>query len=215
VRFECFWSGPFGTIHVGTWKGGAYTNDSTGAFAHCAAGSDYVSGVGLIVGRSADHSWLLGFISASWNLTLGATIPIDIIFDGKAQFRVFGNVPNSKLISAPLPDAAANRMRKSHLMVATANNQTFQFNLGSVEKLMPMITNCVDKVRTGGVANAGDFSIPAPKPPIVPTAAKSNDSEEPTPAEKPEKLVNVNATGFVISTRGHVLANSLGCGTDN
>ncbi len=37
-------AGPFGTIHVGNWSGGAYTNDSTAAFSHCAAGASYVSG---------------------------------------------------------------------------------------------------------------------------------------------------------------------------
>jgi S1-C subfamily serine protease len=93
-------------------------------------------------------------------------------------------------------------------MVATGNNQTFQFNLESFDKLMPMIANCVEKVRAGGVANAGDFSIMAPKPPVVPTAARSNESEELTQTEKPAKLVNVNGTGFIVSTRGHVLTNS-------
>ncbi|TMJ23150.1 MAG: serine protease, partial [Alphaproteobacteria bacterium] len=38
-------AGPFGTIHVGAWNGGAYTDDNTGNFSHCAAGSEYASGV--------------------------------------------------------------------------------------------------------------------------------------------------------------------------
>ena len=31
--------GPYGSINVGNWKGGAYTDDQTGAFTHCAAGT--------------------------------------------------------------------------------------------------------------------------------------------------------------------------------
>jgi hypothetical protein len=27
--------GPYGNIHVGQWKGGAFTDDNTGAFSHC------------------------------------------------------------------------------------------------------------------------------------------------------------------------------------
>jgi hypothetical protein len=27
--------GPYGTISVGNWKGGAFTNDQTGEFSHC------------------------------------------------------------------------------------------------------------------------------------------------------------------------------------
>ena len=29
--------GPFGSIKIGYWAGGAYTDDNTGAFSHCAA----------------------------------------------------------------------------------------------------------------------------------------------------------------------------------
>jgi hypothetical protein len=31
--------GPYGSISVGNWQGGAYTNDQTGSFTHCAAGA--------------------------------------------------------------------------------------------------------------------------------------------------------------------------------
>ena len=50
-------AGPFGTIHIAGWSGGAYTNDSTGAFSHCAAGADYASGVSLVVSATATNSW--------------------------------------------------------------------------------------------------------------------------------------------------------------
>ena len=41
--------GPYGTISVGNWQGGAYTNDQTGSFSHCAAGARYASGVYFMV----------------------------------------------------------------------------------------------------------------------------------------------------------------------
>jgi hypothetical protein len=63
--------GPYGTIHVGNWMGGAYTNDSNGAFSHCAAGSDYESGVSLIVSQTATGSWLLGLASQKFGFKQG------------------------------------------------------------------------------------------------------------------------------------------------
>jgi hypothetical protein len=36
-----FARGPYGSISVGNWQGGAYTNDKNGAFTHCAAGTTY------------------------------------------------------------------------------------------------------------------------------------------------------------------------------
>jgi hypothetical protein len=32
-------AGPYGNIHVGNWKGGAFTDDNGGAFTHCGATS--------------------------------------------------------------------------------------------------------------------------------------------------------------------------------
>jgi hypothetical protein len=46
--------GPYGSISVGNWQGGAYTNDQTGSFTHCAAGARYASGVYFLV--MIDHS---------------------------------------------------------------------------------------------------------------------------------------------------------------
>src|SRR5256885_11664534 len=41
--------GPYGSISIGNWQGGAYTNDQTGSFSHCAAGARYASGVYFMV----------------------------------------------------------------------------------------------------------------------------------------------------------------------
>ena len=54
-------AGPFGAIHVGQWSGGAYTDEKTGTFSHCAAGTTYASGINLVVGQNANSSWLIGF----------------------------------------------------------------------------------------------------------------------------------------------------------
>jgi hypothetical protein len=51
--------GPYGSFNVGNWKGGAYTNDRTGAFSHCAAGAGYDSGIYFMVtvDQGAGWSW--------------------------------------------------------------------------------------------------------------------------------------------------------------
>ena len=56
-------AGPFGKIHVGNWSGGAFSDDNTGGFSHCAASSGFASGAILVVGQNAANSWLLGFAS--------------------------------------------------------------------------------------------------------------------------------------------------------
>jgi S1-C subfamily serine protease len=199
-------AGPFGTIHVGNWNGGAYTNDTTGAFSHCAAGAGYQN-VSLTIGQNANRSWLIGFFNPSWNLPEGQSFQLTVTFDGQSHFQVFGNSIQGKLISAVLPDPALNVLRKSHLMVVTDNQHAVSFELPMVGKLLPMIATCVDRMKANGVAAAGDFSIAAAKPPISAAAGKSDvAASERAPAA--EKLINVTGTGFVISSSGHIVTNN-------
>lgn len=201
-------AGPFGTIHVGNWSGGAYTSDSTGAFSHCAAGASYVSGFSLTLGRNANNTWLLGLANPNWNLTLGETFPIDITFDGQAQFHIFANAVSPNLISAILPDGAANRFRKSHLMIAAGKVQTIPFDLKSADKLMAALANCVESVKAVGVANAGDFSKVPPKPPAAPAKSTAIAAGESPASAKTTRLINITGTGFVISAAGHIVTNN-------
>lgn len=53
--------GPYGSITVGNWQGGAYTDDNSGNFTHCAAGASYQSGIYFLVLVDAAGHWRLGF----------------------------------------------------------------------------------------------------------------------------------------------------------
>jgi hypothetical protein len=78
-------AGPFGTIQVGTWKGGAFSDNNTGEFSHCAATSTYGSGISLVVGQNAAGSWLLSFASPNFRLNKGSTVPLDVVFDARSR----------------------------------------------------------------------------------------------------------------------------------
>jgi S1-C subfamily serine protease len=203
---SAFAAGPYGSIHVGNWTGGAYTDDKTGAFSHCAAGTPYLSGVFVTLGQNSSGSWLLGFGNERFRLTPGETFPIDLTFDGQAQYHLFGTAVSAVFVTALIPNnSVMNQIRKSHLMVAEAKGATFQFVLNSTGQLLPTIANRVAKLRSGGLANAGDFSIP-----IAPQVAKPDvqTTATATPPPKSGKKFNMNGTGFVISTSGHILTNN-------
>ena len=205
---SAFAAGPFGTIHVGNWQGGAYTNDTTGAFSHCSAGTGFANGLNLLISQNTDRMWVIGFVSLNWNFPDGQQAPLDITFDGQSQFRLFGTAIQHKLISAVLPNPALNVLRKSRLMVVTDSNQhSANFDLAMVGKLVPVIATCVDRMKANGVAAAGDFSIAAVKPPIA-TAASKSDVDGPETAATPGKLINATGTGFVVSGNGHIVTNN-------
>src|SRR6187551_2897990 len=74
--------GPYGSINVGNWKGGAYTNDQSGSFSHCAAGARYTSGIFFLVMIDGSGGWSLGFMHEDWKLVQGQAFPLTLTFDG-------------------------------------------------------------------------------------------------------------------------------------
>jgi S1-C subfamily serine protease len=215
-------AGPYGSIHVGLWNGGAYTNESTGAFSHCVAASAYPNRVILVFGQNAGRAWFLGFANLGVSFLVGETFPVQVTFDGQEQFELFVTADTVALATGNLTNnAMLEQFRKSRTMVVMPEHryfrgQTFQFNLNSTGQLVQIIANCVAKVNASGLANAGDFSILPPKPPAPATPAKSettasvssSPSSKAAALSKPAKLVDVNGTGFVVSTAGHIVTNN-------
>ena len=159
--------GPFGSIKVGLWTGGAYTNDATGKFSHCAAGAPYLSGIFFMVVMDSSNSWGLGFAHETWQLQIGESFPIDLTFDGQAQFHVFGKALARNNVLVPMPGNSnlMTQFRKSSTMSAMAKGQLFQFKLDGTAQLIPTLANCVALVKAKGVTNVGDFTaVQAPKP---------------------------------------------------
>ena len=158
--------GPYGTINVGNWKGGAFTDDRTGEFSHCGATAVYQNGIYFVVMIDGKPSWSLGFAHDSWTLASGKAFPIQLTFDGQAPVNVHGIAISDKLLRVPMPDTSnlIAQFRKAKQMSAYAQGQLLQFNLDQTAQLLPTLANCVAKVKLNGVANAGDFSVPvAPK----------------------------------------------------
>jgi len=199
--------GPYGNISVGNWKGGAYTNDQTGAFSHCAAGTPYVSGIFFVVSVSQSSEWSLGFAHEKWALTTGQAFPIDLTFDGQAPFSVHGVPISDKMVVVSMPKNSSliAQFRKANAMTAFTQGQLFQFKLDQTAHLLPTLANCVAKTKQVGIANAGDFTIPVPA--VAKPVASSSAAPSTSPEGKPAKMGDQTGTGFVVSANGHVVTN--------
>ena len=196
--------GPYGSINVGNWKGGAYTNDQTGAFTHCSAGTQYTSGIYFMVMIDNGGGWSLAFAHDKWSLKTGEAFPLTLTFDGQQPFNVHGVPIAEKLVrvSMPITSSLITQFRKARAMTAYTQGQLFQFNLDQTAQLLPAVLNCVEKTKRGGIASAGDFVVPVAKP----VAAATTPPPSAQPA-KPDKLLSQTGTGFLVSTTGHVVTN--------
>ena len=85
--------GPYGSIKVGNWQGGAYTNDASGEFSSCSAASAYKSGITVIVLVGANMTWRLAFANSNWKLV--KNFPLILTFDGQQPFNVSAQVLES------------------------------------------------------------------------------------------------------------------------
>ena len=121
--------GPYGSVNLGNWQGGAYTNDNSGEFTHCASGAIYQSGIYLVVSVGADLRWRLGFAHENWQLTTGHTFPLALTFDGQPAINVQGLPISSHLVNVEMPanSSLIAQFRKAKFMTAFAQGQLFDF----------------------------------------------------------------------------------------
>lgn len=182
--------GPYGSISVGNWIGGAFTSDQTGEFSHCAATAAYQSGIIFVVMIDPSPSWSLGFAHDSWSLPSGKAFPIALTFDGGPPVKVQGVPVSNKLVRVPMPDTSAliKQFRKARTMTAYAQGQLFQFKLDQTAQLLPSLANCVVKVKQSGLANAGDFSVTAPPRQAAATPPPVGGSLAPGPQTGPADM---------------------------
>ena len=193
-------AGPFGSVNVGNWIGGAFSNDETGAFSHCAATTSYANGVILVVGQNATGTWTLSFASPGARFNKGENAAIDVIFDGQEQARLFATANQPNMLTAIMPTNVVRTFQKASLMVATAGRTVLNFNLTSTGPVIAALANCVARVKADGLSKAGDFTKSAAKP------ATTADKPSAPPAGKPGR--GKSGTGFVVSASGHIVTNN-------
>lgn len=201
--------GPYGSISVGNWKGGAFTADTTGEFTSCSAFAPYKSGITVFVIVSANMTWRLGFSHDDWKLATGQSFPIVLTFDGQRPFNVSAGVLGPSLVAVDMPDNSSliNQFRKSKTMSAFTQGQLFQFDMAGTSVLLPTLVNCVSKTKSLGVANVGDFTVALPSKQAVKSVAATAPVPSAPAETKPAKLGDQTGTGFVVSSGGHVVTN--------
>jgi hypothetical protein len=142
---------------VSGWSMGAYTNDTTGRFSHCAASAQYRNGLLLLFSVSESFQWSIGFSSNDWNLTQGRDIEVDFRVDGGRLNTVRGTAVNTRLLRAPLPDSVDlfNQFRVGlRLVVSLNDNAPVTFNLTDTNAMLSEILRCAQKYK--GYADRND-----------------------------------------------------------
>lgn len=172
-------AGPIGSIHVGPWIGGAYTEDSTGQFIGCRAASVYPNGFAVLVSIRSDGSWSLEFSRQTGVMKPGETMAIDLTFDGQAQFHVFGRAIADNAITVQMPNNSGliSQFRKSKSMTVFSEGKIVGFNLDGTSQLISSLANCVAVVNQRGPSQNTDYTVKeSPKVAAAPEPAPARSS---------------------------------------
>ncbi|WP_315803416.1 hypothetical protein [Bradyrhizobium sp. SZCCHNS3002] len=153
--------GPYGSVSVAGWSGGAYTDDNTGKFSSCIASASYKSGINFGVLALPTYNWALAFIHPGWSLSQGQKFPIVLSFDGRNSYNVEGSVWSANMVVVPMPNDSSliKSFRAARTMSAFAQGNLFQFDLNGTSVLLPSLANCVRMINAGGLAAATNFTV--------------------------------------------------------
>jgi hypothetical protein len=132
------------TFSFGNWSGGAYSNDVTQAFDHCAANARYNSGIfmGFIIDRN--FNWSMRFSHPAWRLEPGQSFNIAFTVDDMSPLSATAVALTSNIVDVRLADNLElfTRFRHGRLLRVAAANQVFDFSLRGTSQLLPILLNC-------------------------------------------------------------------------
>jgi hypothetical protein len=131
--------------HIGNWLVGAYSDDKTGAFSHCAASVQYNSGILMLLAIDRSYQWSMGFATSNWHLTVGHEYPISFTVDNTQALDGTGVAVRTDMVRVPLADSAAlfNQFRRGYMLRVYSADQKFEFVLSGTNKILPALLRCV------------------------------------------------------------------------
>jgi hypothetical protein len=211
--------GPYGSIRVAGWSGGAFTDDKTGEFSNCIASANYKSGINVGVLVTKTYHWALGFTHPSWALAPGQKFPIVLSFDGRNTYNVDGVAVSRVMVLVQMPEDSAliKSFRVARTMSAFAQGNLFQFNLNGTAILLPSLVNCVKTINANGIAAATDFSVAtnvtprlvSPTTPTTPPTTPPTTTSSLQPDRPQEGSVELQLEAMQIASNFILKASSL------
>jgi hypothetical protein len=195
LAMPAYSAGPYGRIVVGNWAGGAYTNDRTGIFSHCAVNAGYRNGTRMLTSVTSDFKWLLGFSHPNWKLTPGNKLALELVFDRTSRLNVTAEVRTPVLITIAMPaDSDLIRaFRQGRFLELIARDRRLTFALTSTAEMLPALIDCV---KQSGHIRGPIASVP-PAPATRSPAEAAAAAEKKAVLQKSRDLIRTKMLGCI------------------
>lgn len=131
-------------FNIGGWYAGAYTNDATGRFSHCAGTATYRSHIALVFSINRTFHWSMGLANTIWRLHVGTKYPVAFSVDQRVPIRTVATVIMPSMIEIPLTDSATlfHQFQNGYVLHVATAKRVFSFNLTNTSKLLPALLEC-------------------------------------------------------------------------
>lgn len=131
-------------FQVASWVAGAYDDNNSGQFSHCAVSTSYEDGGVLLFAVDRNLRWTMGMVNPLWKLELGSTYEVVYAIDGEHPATAPGiAIDDSQMvISLDGGSAQLNRIRYARRLTVFAANQVSNFALGETEAALSAALSC-------------------------------------------------------------------------
>jgi hypothetical protein len=161
---------------VRDWDIGAYSDDQTKEFSHCAMSASYKNGILLIFSIDRSKNWFMGLANDNWRLTEGERYDFDIQLDGAQGKRWFGDAVNPKMLLVPLADSAAlfELFSAANILTVNAANGTYRFSLSNSRIALQAVAECTARHLAASVQNPFAKGNPFERAPRSPGSGRDD-----------------------------------------
>lgn len=153
------------------WIVGAYSNNQTGQFSHCATSVGYTTGISLFFHLNRNFTWSMGLANARWRHGAGRTFNLEYYIDTGHRTPVRATVTGTGLVQIPLPDSRSlfEQFRIGQVLYVYDGVETFRFKLTNSAKALGATLDCTSRYARGGQ--------PAPSAALPPPQAAQGDAD--------------------------------------
>lgn len=153
-------------LNVMGWIVGAYSDNRTGQFSHCATSIPYRSGTTLFFHLGRNYTWSMGLHNPRWQSAPGALIDLIYYIDTGPQTRVRAHVTTLGLVNIPLADSQAlfDAFKRGRRLFVVDSRERFAFDLTNSSKALTAVYECVQRHLSGRSPPPGPHPGPTPGP---------------------------------------------------
>ena len=157
-------AGKIAHLSSGSWTGGAFTNNHTGTFSHCAANARYKSGVALYFAVTGARQWSMAFSARHWKFERGRTYPLHYQVDDGPVIQAMAKARSAGLVQVFLPinGQVFNRFQKGTTLKIAAGRTVMQFALTGAGPMLAKLVRCATRHASGTEAGPRSSSRKGP-----------------------------------------------------